>query len=71
MEGVHVLDFVVVPRRSSYWVEEIRDGSDRRVIARYPNEDDAVERLRDLRARQRNREQREMALGASRFHTSA
>ncbi len=35
-------EFVVIPRRRSYWIEEIRDGDERRVIARYPSEDDAA-----------------------------
>jgi hypothetical protein len=68
---VQVIDFVVVPRRRSYWVEEILDGGDRRVIARCPSEDDALERLRYLRARQQTRAQQQMVLEASRFHASA
>jgi hypothetical protein len=64
-----VSDFVVVPRRRSYWIEEIRDGGDRRVIACYPSEDDALERLRYLRDTVGAREHRRMAVEASRFNT--
>ena len=67
---VHVMDFVVVPRRRSYWIEEIRDGGERRVIACCPSEDDALERLSHLRARQRAGENRRMAVERSRFNRS-
>ena len=66
---VHVTDFVVVPRRRSYWIEEIRnDGSERRVIACCPSEDDALEQLHYLRERQWAREHRRMAVEMSRFY---
>jgi hypothetical protein len=65
-----VIDFVVVPRRRSYWIEEVRGGSDRRVIACCANEDDALQRLRQLRERQEAREQRRMAVEMSRFGAS-
>ena len=69
-EEVHVSDFVVVPRRRSYWIEQVQDGGERRVIACCPSEDDALERLRDLRERQLAREDRQMAVETSRFHMS-
>lgn len=69
-QEVHVTDFVVVPRRRSYWIEQIRDGGERRVIACCPSEDDALERMRDLRERELAREHRRMAVENSRFHLS-
>jgi hypothetical protein len=65
------MNFVVVPRRRNYWVEEIRDGGERRVIACCPSEDDALQRLRQLRQRQEAREQQQMAQEVSRLCTSA
>lgn len=62
------MDFVVVPRRRSYWIEEIRDGGERRVIACCPSEDDALEQLHYLRERQLAREHRRIAVEMSRFH---
>jgi hypothetical protein len=67
---VHVMDFVVVPRRRSYWIEEIQDGGERRVIECCPSEDEALKRLNYLRERQWAREDRRMAEEKSRFNTS-
>jgi hypothetical protein len=65
------MEFVVIPRRRSYWVEEVQDGGERRVIARYPSENDALERLRHLRDKEQARELRRTAVEMSRLHMSA
>jgi hypothetical protein len=64
------MDFVVVPRRRSYWIEEIQDGGKHRVIECCPSEDEALKRLNYLRERQWAREDRRMAEEKSRFNTS-
>jgi len=63
------MDFVVTPRRRSYWIEAIHDGGEHRVIACCASEDDALERLRELREGQQAREHRRMAVEVSRFNT--
>ncbi len=63
------MDFVVIPRRRNYWIAAIRDGGEHRMIACCTSEDDALERLRDLRKRQQVREHRQMAAEMSRFNT--
>jgi hypothetical protein len=63
------MDFVVIPRRRSYWIEAIREGGEHQVIACCASEGEALERLRDLREGQQAREHRRMAVEVSRFNT--
>jgi hypothetical protein len=63
--------FVIVPRHRGYWIYEVRGEGECRALGCSSSEDEAVKRLRQLRAAEDAREQRRIAQETSRFSHSS
>jgi hypothetical protein len=66
--GVRMIDFAVIPRSHNYWVYEMRGSGEHRPVACFCCEEEAIERLRQLRAEQDAHERRRIARESSRFY---
>jgi hypothetical protein len=63
-----MVDYAIIPRRRSYWIEAVEDGGERRPVGCFPSEEAAIRRLRELRGRQEAKERRRIAQESSRWH---
>lgn len=62
-----MVDYAIIPRRRSYWIEAVEDGGERRSIGCFPSEEAAVRRLNELRGREDAKERRRIAQETSRW----
>jgi hypothetical protein len=63
-----MVDYAIIPRRRSYWIEAVEDGGERRSIGCFASEEAAVRRLNELKGKQEAKERRQIAQETSRWH---